>query len=49
MLEPDETGAQHQCAAESANLAQYNACVEQVEAFYRDYEVHRRLTEDDDG
>lgn len=48
-FEPDETGAQNECAAHSANLAQYNECMARVEAFYREYEEHRKLSEKDDG
>ena len=48
-FEPSETGAQHQCAGSSANLAQYNDCMEQVDAFYREYEQHRKSSEQDDG
>jgi len=48
-FEPDATGAQHECSAHSANLAQYNECMERVEAFYREYEAHRKLNGQDDG
>ena len=48
-VEPNRMGAQQGCAYESANLAQYNDCAEQVDAFYRDYEEHQQLSEKDDG
>ena len=48
-VEPSEMGAQHQCAGNSANLSQYNDCMERVDTFYREYEEHRKSSEQDDG
>ena len=48
-FEPNEMGAQQQCAGTSANLAQYNACMEQVDSFWREYERHREQPDADDG
>ena len=48
-FEPNEMGSQQQCAGNSANLAQYNECMEQVDSFWREYERHRAQPESDDG
>ncbi|MEJ2401352.1 MAG: hypothetical protein P8Y52_08155 [Xanthomonadales bacterium] len=48
-FEPNEMGAQQQCASHSANLAQYNACMERVDSDWRDYERHRDQPERDGG
>ena len=48
-FEPNEMVAQQECAGHSANLAQYNACMEQVDSFWREYERHRDQSEQDGG
>lgn len=48
-FEPDKTGAEHECASHSAHLADYNACMERVEAEYRAYELQRKLEDEDEG
>lgn len=46
-FEPNRMGATNECATDSANLAMYNDCVEQVDAFYDEYELHRKQMEAD--
>ena len=48
-LEPDKAGAEHQCATASPHLADYNACMERVDAEYRAYEIQRKLDDEDDS
>jgi hypothetical protein len=48
-FEPDKTGAENECSRTSPTLAEYNACMERVDALYRDYELHRKLSGKDDG
>lgn len=48
-FEPNRMGAEHECGQTSASLVQYNACMERVEAFYREYESERKNADKDDG
>lgn len=48
-FEPSPVGAEHECASHSAHLADYNACMARVDAEYRDYELQKKLDEEDDG
>lgn len=48
-FEPNRVGATNECATDSANLAMYNDCVEQVDTFYDEYELHRKQMESDEG
>ena len=48
-LEPNRVGAKNECATSSANLPMYNECVEDVEAFYDGFELHRKQAESDGG
>jgi len=44
---PNRVGAENECATDSANLAMYNDCIEQVDTFYDEYELHRKQKESD--
>jgi hypothetical protein len=44
---PNRVGAKNECATDSANLPMYNDCVDQVDTFYDEYELHRKQTESD--
>lgn len=46
-IEPNRAGAESGCADHSGNLSQYNDCMEQVDSFYREYEEHRKLSDQD--
>ena len=46
-FEPDRAGARNECATDSANLPMYNDCIERVDTFYDDYELHRKQAEED--
>ena len=44
---PNRVGAKNECATDSANLPMYNDCVDQVDTFYDEYELHRKQTGSD--
>ncbi len=44
---PNRMGAEHECATGSANLPQYNDCMEQVDGFYTEFEEHQRRQQGD--
>lgn len=48
-VEGGKMGARNECGETSANLSQYNECVQKVDARYREYELQRRQTGRDDG
>jgi len=48
-LEPNKMGAEHECGQTSASLAQYNACMQRVDADYREYEKRKRAEGRDGG
>jgi len=48
-FEPSKAGAENDCARLAPHLADYNACMERVEAEYRAYELQRKLDDEDDS
>ena len=42
---PSPEGAKNNCATNSANLGQYNECVEHVETFHEDLERQQQMDE----
>ena len=48
-FEPSKAGAENDCARLAPHLAEYNACMERVDAEYRAYELQRKLEDEGDG
>ena len=48
-FEPSKAGAEHECATNSPHLADYNACMERVDASFREYELQRKIEDEEEG